>query len=405
MLDRERVERRMKRYFGHDKLRSKQWRVINSIMNGEDTIGLLTTGYGKSVCYLLPSLLSKRIVIIISPLISLMEDQREKLDRLGIRSVALHGNNIKKRSDVFDILDNKVRIVYTSPEYILSYDGKMLMEEINERVGYFALDECHCISGWGHDFRPEYLRVSELRKRYTDIPILALTATATINVVQDIVEILKMDKFNLVRSNVDRPNISLIVKKVKNFDYEYVLMELKRIKKERCIIYVNSRNEAESISMELKSRTKKPIYMYHAGMCSKERLELQEEFSKRSNCVMVSTIAFGMGIDQIVRMVIIYGSPSSIEEYYQQIGRAGRDGKKSYSILLYKEQQYMISKSMIDKGGFSDKITIGKRKKLSNIYEYSLKLKTCRRKYLLNYFGQKVEWVKCNNCDICLEIK
>lgn len=396
----------LKKKFGYDKLRSRQIQVIESIINGQDTIALLTTGYGKSICYLLPALYLKKVVIIISPLISLMEDQKEKLLSLNIPTATLHGNNPNRKQEVFDIIDGNIKIIYTSPEFILSPDGLSLLETIEETIGYFAIDEAHCLSLWGHDFRPTYLKLKLLREIFPKFPIMAVTATATFKVVEDMVNILDMKNPKLIRSPVDRPNLRLLVKQVSEFDYDLVLKTLS--KKERNIIYVNSRNEAEKIKSGLQTRLKKqPIFIYHAGLTKKNRNELQESFSKINNAIMVSTIAFGMGIDQIVRVVITYGSPTSLEDYFQQIGRAGRDKKPSITLLMYLTQKYAISKSFLDKDkNDKNKNQVLVKNKIGNLgkmYEYSLKLKTCRRKYILEYFGQKPTWTECNNCDICLE--
>lgn len=397
----------LKKYFKYDKLRSKQTKVIKSIMEKKDTIALLTTGYGKSICYLLPALALNKTVIIISPLISLMEDQKEKLLSLNIPTASLHGNNPDKQAEIFDIIDGDIKIVYTSPEFLLSPDGLSLVETIRENLAYFAIDEAHCISLWGHDFRPKYLKIKKLREKFEEIPIMAVTATATFKVVQDIVEILELHEPTLVRSAVDRPNLKLLVKTVSEFDYQEVLKILDKFNDERIIIYVNSRREADTIRGNLQAKTKQPIFIYHAGLTKKNRFQLQESFSNTSNAVMVSTIAFGMGIDQTVRVVITFGSPSSIEDYFQQIGRAGRDGKPSITLLMYLKQKYAISKSFLDKEkndeSKNQKLVKHKGRNLGKMFEYAIKLKTCRRKYLLEYFGQKVKWEKCLNCDICLK--
>jgi len=396
----------LEKYFKYNKLKSKQIKVIKSIIKKKDTIALLTTGYGKSICYLLPALYLKKVVIIISPLISLMEDQKEKLVSLNIPCATLHGNNPYKQQEIFEIIDGDIKIIYTSPEFITSTDGLSLVETIRDKLAYFAIDEAHCISLWGHDFRPTYLKIKEIRNKFEEIPIMAVTATATFNVVQDIVEILNMKEPTLVRSTVDRPNLKLLVKTVPSFDYEGTLKILKKYNNERTIIYVNSRKEAETIKTTLQTKTKQPIFIYHAGLAKKIRFQLQESFSEINNAVMVSTIAFGMGIDQTVRVVITFGSPTSLEDYFQQIGRAGRDDKPSITLLMYLKQKYAISKSFIDKDkkdkSKNQKLIKHKGKNLGKMYEYAIKLKTCRRKYLLEYFGQKVKWSKCDNCDNCL---
>ena len=395
----------LKKYWGFDKLRSKQVKVIDSILKGNDTIALLTTGYGKSLCYLLPALHLDKTVIIISPLISLMEDQKEKLLRLGIPTASLHGNNSNKQKEIFEIVDGDIKIVYTSPEFISSPEGYQLLNLCQDDIAYFAIDEAHCLSLWGHDFRPKYLKLKKLRKKYADIPVMAVTATATFKVVQDMVEILNMKNPNLIRSNMDRPNLSLNVCQVSNFEMKYVKPLIDKYSNERTIIYVNTRKESDKIKDILERNTAKPVYLYHAGLSKGKRNRLQEAFSHHKNSIMVSTIAFGMGIDQVVRVVIAYGAPSSLEDYFQQIGRAGRDGKPSETLLMFVLQRKIIAQSMLVKDKKLDKIKPNlfksKNSKLWEIGDYATKLTTCRRKFLLEHFGQKVKWTECGNCDIC----
>lgn len=395
----------LKKYWGYNKLRSKQVKVIDSILKGKDTIALLTTGYGKSLTYLLPALYLNKIVIIISPLISLMEDQKEKLLELKIPTASLHGNNLNKQKELFEIAEGNIKIVYTSPEFISSSDGKQLLNLCENEIGYFAIDEAHCLSLWGHDFRPKYLKLKRLREKYADIPVLAVTATATFKVVQDIVEILKMNNPTLVRSNMDRSNLSLNVCQVSDFDMKYVKPLIDKYAHERTIIYVNTRKESDKIKDILEKNTIKPVYLYHAGLGKVKRQKLQEAFAKNRNAIMVSTIAFGMGIDQIVRVVIAFGAPSSLEDYFQQIGRAGRDGKPSDTLLMFVLQRKIIAQSLLAKDKSLEKIDPklfkSKNSKLWEIGDYAIKLEGCRRKFLLEHFGQKVKWTNCDNCDNC----
>ena len=395
----------LKHYWGYDKLRSKQIKVMSSILKGKDTLALLTTGYGKSMCYLLPALALNKIVIIISPLISLMEDQKEKLISRGIPCASLHGNNPNKQKEIFDIVDGEISVVYTSPEFITSMEGLQLLNLCEEEIAYFAIDEAHCLSLWGHDFRPKYFKLRKLRDKYPEIPILAVTATATFKVVQDMVEILKLKKPVLVRSNVDRPNLSLSVCQVSEFEVNKVKPLIEKYPHERTIVYVNTRKESDKIKDILEKHTKKPVYLYHAGLSKGKRTMLQEAFAMHKNAIMVSTVAFGMGIDQIVRVVIAFGAPSSLEDYFQQIGRAGRDGKASETLLMFVKQKPAMASAMLKKDKELDKIDPklykSKNSKLWELNDYALKLESCRRKFLLEYFGQPVEWKECGNCDNC----
>lgn len=395
----------LKKYWGFDKLKSKQIKVIQSILEGNDTIALLTTGYGKSICYLLPALHLDKLVIIISPLISLMEDQKEKLLTLGIPTASLHGNNSNKQKEIFEIVDGDIKIVYTSPEFISSPEGNQLLNLCQKDIAYFAIDEAHCLSLWGHDFRPKYLKLKKIRTKYSNIPVMAVTATATFKVVQDIVETMSMKQPTLIRSNMDRSNLSLNVCHVKEFDMKYVKPLIDKYKHERTIIYVNTRKESDKVKDILEKNTSKPVYLYHAGLAKSKRTKLQDAFSNQRNSIMVSTIAFGMGIDQNVRVVIAYGAPSSLEDYFQQIGRAGRDGKPSDTLLMFVKQKPAMAYAMLKKDKEMKKIKKNlyhsKNSKLWELSDYATKLKTCRRKFLLEHFGQKVKWNKCDNCDNC----
>lgn len=397
----------LKKYWGFNKLRSKQKLVIKSILNGKDTIALLTTGYGKSLCYLLPALYLDKVVVIISPLISLMDEQKEKMEMIGVRASALHSNNMKKQKEIFEIVDGEIKIIYCSPEFIISSDGIQLLHSIRKNICYFAIDEAHCLSLWGHDFRPTYKKLFKLRKKFEEIPIMAVTATATFKVIQDIVEILNMKEPTLVRSNMDRPNLTLNCITVKKFDMKYVQPLIEKYPHDRTIIYVNTRKDSDKIKTTLEKYTSKPVFLYHAGLSKSKRHELQESFNKIQNSIMVSTVAFGMGIDQIVRVVIAFGAPSSIEDYFQQIGRAGRDGKQSETLLMFVVQKKIIAQSMLKKDHDNEKMDKklfkNKNKKLWEIFNY-VEYNKCRRKYLLDYFGQKVEYSNCSNCDNCLNL-
>ncbi|ADO67076.1 putative RecQ-like ATP-dependent DNA helicase [Cafeteria roenbergensis virus] len=395
----------LKKIWGFNKLRSKQIKVIESLLQGHDTIALLTTGYGKSLCYLLPALHLDKLVIIISPLISLMEDQKEKLLDLNIPTATLHGNNINKQKEIFNIIDGDIKVVYTSPEFISSPEGHRLLKLCQKNIAYFAIDEAHCLSLWGHDFRPTYKKLSNLRSHYPTIPIIALTATATFKVVQEIVTILKMNEPKLIRSNMDRPNLTLNVCTVKNFEMSYVQPLIDKFPHDRTIIYVNSKKESSEIKNILENHTSKPVYLYHAGLSKEKRTKLQDCFSSHRNSIMVSTIAFGMGIDQNVRVVIAYGAPASIEEYFQQIGRAGRDGLESETLLMFVKQKPAIASAMLktDKklNKIGNELYSSKNSKIWDLNDYAIKLTSCRRKFLLEHFGQNTSWDNCNNCDNC----
>jgi RecQ family ATP-dependent DNA helicase len=354
-------------------------------------------------------------MIIISPLISLMEDQRIKLKEIGIKCSALHCNNKNKDNEIFDIIDGKIKIVYMSPEYLLSggMDLASSLQEAN-KLGFLAIDEAHCISSWGHDFRPEYKKIKDFREKFPEINIIALTATATETVCDDIASSLNLSGAKVVRADFDRPNLYITVKTVpkisigkkeKNMPREDIIRPLlEKYKDDKMIIYVGSRKDTEELSASLNLIKPNCSVAYHAGLTKKQRDQTQMDFSTGEVKIIVSTIAFGMGIDQLVKCVVIFGCPSSIEEYYQQIGRGGRDGLPCETIFYWDYSQFVIAKYMLKD---LKRYPVLYKVKESNLFRVSdfAYIITCRRKYILEYFGQETEFVTCNNCDNCCEQK
>tara|TARA_Y100000385_G_C13071425_1_gene629246 strand:+ start:192 stop:1688 length:1497 start_codon:yes stop_codon:yes gene_type:complete len=400
------AEKKLKKYWGYDKLKSKQIKIINELINGEDVVGLLPTGYGKSLCYLIPPLITKKCIIIVSPLISLMEDQKLKLEEMNIPVSALHSNNPNKTKEVFDIIDGKIKIVYCSPEFLILGEGleliDMLVEE--DKIAFLAVDESHCISVWGHDFRPNYLKIGRIRDKYPDIPILAVTATATKQVCSEIIQYLKMDNPKVITCNFDRPNLYLectSCKSIEKFDVSSIQHKLKKYNNDRIIIYVNKRDNAVKISEQIEKVTKRKTCYYHGGIPKKRRSDIQKDFIEGHSKIIVTTVAFGMGIDQNVKCVIIIGAPNSIEDYYQQIGRAGRDGKPADTQLMFISKQIKVAKSFLEKlNDPNPEIKKSKQKNLMKMQSFYYNT-GCRRKYILDYFGQIPKFYTCNNCDNC----
>ncbi|ULY68499.1 putative RecQ-like ATP-dependent DNA helicase [Chlorella virus XW01] len=463
-----RLNKYLSKYWKIDNLKDKQLEIIDALIDKKDVVGLLPTGYGKSLTYLIPPLIKKKTMIIISPLISLMEDQKEKLDIMNIPVSTLHSNNPNKTSEIHEIIDGNIKIVYMSPEYLITGDGLALAETLNDEkmLGFLAIDEAHCISKWGHDFRPNYQYIHKFRTKFPKIPILAVTATATETVVNEIIDVLTLNEPLIVKANFDRPNLyikcvdvkydylipltkiycldgrkhiiekSLTNKKCKlckinpdNYNYktdelkilfkglskkekeqiekvedlEYLKPYLEKYKDEKVIIYCNSRKETLEISDLINKYIGDKSINYHAGMTNKNRDKLQHQFNSGEKNIIVTTIAFGMGIDQTVRCVMIIGSSSSIEEYYQQIGRAGRDGNKSDVLLFFKMQNLVLQLQMNNKYSYVNKNIIkNKRENIFKLKEY-LENQGCRRKFILNYFGQRPKFFTCNNCDNCCE--
>ena len=421
MLWTDKAKRYLKKYWEINELKDKQIEVINELLLGNDVIGLLPTGYGKSMCYLIPPLVTKKIMFIVSPLISLMDDQKDKLNKMGIPCAALHGNNINKYEEIEEIQNGKIKIVYMSPEYLLS-DGLTFANLLNEsdQLGFLAVDESHCISVWGQDFRPEYTQVKKFRENLPHIPIIAVTATATDTVCDDIIKLLLLNKPSIVRASFDRPNLYLKVvdhpmepvigksgratKKQKQYPKEKLAIEyLKKYPNEKIIIYTNSRKDTEELSFALNKLKKNCSQAYHAGLSKKERENIQSKFMNDEIKVIVSTIAFGMGIDQIVKCVLVFGSPSSIEEYYQQIGRGGRDGNQCETVLFFDYAKLKVGEYMLKDMKYKyPQLYKAKIENLNKIARYSY-IQTCRRKYILEYFNELCDFFSCNNCDNCFE--
>jgi ATP-dependent DNA helicase RecQ len=402
----DKIKNILQKYWKIDNLKDKQRELILHYLDGNDVIGLLPTGYGKSLCYLLPPLITNKVIFIISPLISLMEDQKEKLVEMNIPVACLHSNNINKDREIFSIIDDKIKIVYMSPEYLIRGDGLELATTLfkENKLGFLAIDESHCVSVWGHDFRDDYLKIRRFRKHFPDIPIMAVTATATNQVVEDIVKNLTMNNPKIVIANFDRPNIYLKCIGVKNISLDDITCYIEKYEGQKIIIYTNSREQTNELSKEINKKYGTISSYYHAGMSKSFRNKIQTKFNNGETNVIVATVAFGMGIDQTVRCVIIFGSPNSIEEYYQMIGRAGRDGAAAESVLLFQYKNVAIGTSMIEKGGFEKDVENAKLKSLRGMAKYFY-YPGCRRRYILEYFNQVPKFFWCNYCDNSCESK
>ena len=395
----------LKKYFGFDTFKGDQEQIIRNLLDGNDTFVLMPTGGGKSLCYQLPSLVMEGVAIVISPLIALMKNQVDAMRHYSEDDGVAHFLNSSLNKSAIDqvksdILSGKTKLLYVAPESLTKEDNVEFLK--NVKISFYAVDEAHCISEWGHDFRPEYRRIRPIINMIGQAPIIALTATATQKVREDIKKILGMPDAQEFKSSFNRPNLYYEVRRKTNDIDKDIIKFIKANSGKSGIIYCLSRKKVEELAEILRANGINAS-AYHAGMDSSARSAVQDDFIKENIDVIVATIAFGMGIDKPdVRFVIHYDMPKSLEGYYQETGRAGRDGGEGQCVAFYSNKDMQKLRKFMQGKPVSEKDVSDELLKETEAYAES---SVCRRKSLLHYFGETYAQENCRNCDNCLNPK
>ena len=393
----------LKRYYGYHTFKPIQQKAIESILNGRDTFVVMPTGGGKSLCYQIPALMLDGLTLVISPLISLMKDQVDQLVRLGIRAACMNSmlDEEQYRQLRTEIQEQRIQILYIAPERLRSGDFLSLLRK--QHIRLVAVDEAHCVSQWGHDFRPSYHAISQFVKSLPERPVVAaFTATATQETREDIIRRLELVQPNIYRASFNRSNLILAVER-DGGRKEKLLEFVKNHRGQSGIIYCNTRKEVDKV-WDMLRRAGIPVLRYHGGMEDWERNENQEKFIYEQVDIIVATNAFGMGINKPdVRYVVHYNLPKNIESYYQEIGRAGRDGLPSLCVLFFSYSDVHINRYLLEQSSKSEERLQVELAKLDAMVRYA-DTRRCLRQYILQYFGENAK-DSCQGCSNCCEVR
>lgn len=396
------IQQSLEQYFGYSTFRPLQEDIIHAVLDRRDVFVLMPTGGGKSLCYQLPALMQNGVTIVVSPLISLMKDQVDALQTNGINAAYLNSSLTKDEQDhvIANLTNKKLSLLYVAPERLTQRAFLTILQKTD--VSLFAIDEAHCISQWGHDFRPEYRQLTILKELFPTAPIIALTATATEKVAADILTNLKLAHPKTFQGSFNRPNLSYASHK-REKGYRQVIEVIRNHQDESGIVYCQTRKKVDDLTGLLKKEGI-AVLPYHAGLSDEERNDHQERFTRDDVSVIVATVAFGMGINKPnVRYVIHFGLAKNLEQYYQETGRAGRDGLPSDCILLYSFADKTTIEHFITQKVDREEQRIAQTH-LQHVVRYATS-NTCRRKLLLSYFGEDYPGTSCSNCDNCLSPK
>ena len=392
------MESALKEFFGFNSFRPYQKEIATELIQGHDVLALLPTGSGKSLCYQLPAVVLPGTAIVVSPLIALMQDQVFGLQKNNIKVTTI--NSSQDNSEIQSILAHldQFKLVYVAPERFSSSSFMSALK--NAKISLFVIDEAHCISAWGHSFRPEYRQLASLKENFPNVPIIAVTATATKQVETDIINQLKINDLSVIKSSFDRPNLTIRVHERIDRNTQ-VLDFLKTHEGESGIIYVSTRKKTDEL-FDFLWKKGFSVGRYHAGLSSQERSNTQSQFIRDEVKLIIATVAFGMGIDKPdVRFVLHLNMPRNIEQYYQEIGRAGRDGLPAECLMLYSPEDLVSYKHFM--GEYEDEaVRLQMMRKIDQMYALCDTLE-CRRIQILRYFGEEYSSPNCNNCDNCLD--